>query len=154
MNNEIVAKAIIAIAFGITGAIFITPIFIFLRKIIYGPTINKRLFEQAKEKGNVVVAKLIKHYDQYNHNGAYKNVSGKEIGIYEYEVNDRKYKYRFITINGLHKEITLYYIKNPRKASVPKEMFITQSSPWIVSFLLIGFICWLIAFLCLINMNI
>ncbi|MBE6139629.1 MAG: hypothetical protein E7174_03945 [Firmicutes bacterium] len=154
MSSEIIAKAITSIAFGITGAIFITPIFIFLRKIIYGPTINKKLLEKVKEKGNVVVAKLVKHYDQYNHSGAYKNVSGKEIGIYEYEVNGRKYKYRFITINGLQEELTLYYLKNPRKASVAKELFITQRSPWMLSFLIIGFISWFIAFICLINMNI
>lgn len=154
MTTEIIAKAITAIAFGITGAIVITPIFIFLRKLFYGPFINKKLIEKAKEKGNIITARLIKHYDQHNHNKNGMTVTGKEIGVYEYEVNGRKYKYRLLTINGLRQEITLYYLKNPRKAMLSKELYITERSPWIKSFFAIFFVCWLISFICLLNMNI
>lgn len=154
MNTEVLAKAITGIAFGITGAIFITPIFIFLRKLFFGPFINKKLVEKAKLKGNVLTAHLVKHYDQYNDSGQYKRTSGKEIGVYEYECNGNKYKYRYISINKLPEEITLYYLKNPRKASVSKELYITQRSPWLKSFLVIFLICWVISFICLLNINI
>lgn len=155
MSTELIAKAITAIAFGIVGAIFITPIFIFLRKLFYGPFINKKLVEKAKSKGNIVTARFVKHYDayDYNRNGKYQ-VNGKEIGVYEYEVNGRKYKFRSISINGLPREITLYYLNNPRKASFAKELYVTERSPWFKSFMAICFICWLVAFICLINMNI
>lgn len=154
MNTEILTKVITAIAFGITGAIFITPIFIFLRKLFYAPFINKKLIEKAKVKGNVIVARLVNHYDKYDHSGKYQRMTGKEIGIYEYEVNGRKYKYKFISINTLPKEITLYYLNNPKKATIQKELFITQRSPWISSFLIICLICWIISFICLLNMNV
>ncbi|MBQ2946319.1 MAG: hypothetical protein IJE04_00515 [Bacilli bacterium] len=154
MSTELIAKAITAIAFGIVGAIVITPIFIFLRKLFYGPFINKKLVEKAKAKGNIVTARLIKHYDQYDHSGQFSRTTGKEIGVYEYEVNGRKYKFRSISINRLPREITLYYLNNPRKASFAKEIYVTERSPWFKSFMAICFICWLIAFICLINMNI
>lgn len=153
MTNELIAKAITAIAFGFVGALFITPVFILLRKLFYGPFINKKLIEKAKAKGNIVTAHLIKHYDQYDHSGQFNRTTGKEIGVYEYECNGRKYKYRAISINRLPEEITLYYLNKPRKATASKELYITQRSPWFRSALVIGFICWLIGFICLINMN-
>ncbi|MBQ9072389.1 MAG: hypothetical protein IJY25_04460 [Bacilli bacterium] len=154
MNTELLAKAITSIVFGIVGTIFITPIFIFLRKIFYGPFINKKLVERAKVKGNVITARLIKHYDDYDYNRSGKYMTnGKEIGVYEYEHNGRKYKYRLISINRLPQEITLYYLNKPKKATVSNDIYITQRSPWFRSFLVIGLICCLISFVCLINID-
>lgn len=155
MNTIVIAKAIASIAYGIVGAIFITPVFIFLRKLFYGPFINKKLVEIAKAKGNVITARLIKHYDdyEYTNNGDYRP-SGNEIGVYQYEYNNRKYKYRLISINRLPQEITLYYLNRPRKATLGGELYITQRSPWLRSFLVIGLICWLIGFIYLLNMSI
>lgn len=148
------AKAITAMGFGITGAIFITPIFIFLRKLFYGPFINKKLVEKAKAKGNIVTASLVNYFSLHDHSGQFKRTTGEEMGIYEYEVNGRKYKYRLMSFNTLPKEITLYYLYRPRKAMLYKELYVTERSPWFRSFMAICFICWLIAFICLINMNI
>lgn len=154
MSTELISKGIIAIAFAITGAIFITPVVIFLRKLFYGPFINKELVEKATAQGNIVTARLIKHYDQYNHSGQFRRTTGKEIGIYEYECGGRKYKYRLISINKLPEEITLYYLNKPSKVAVAKELYVTERSPWFRTFMVICFICWLITFICLINMNI
>lgn len=153
-NTEILTKAITAIAFGITGAIFITPVFIFLRKLFFGPFTNKKLVERAKSKGNVITARLVDHYSLNNHSGNHIKMTGEEMGIYEYEINERKYKYRFMSFNALPQELTLYYLNNPKKATVPSELFIRQRSPWIRSFLIIAFIFWLIGFVCLLNINI
>ena len=154
MTTELIAKSIIAIAFGITGAIFITPAFIFLRKLFYGPFINKKLIEKAKAKGNVVTGYLVDHYSLHEHSNNHMRMTGEEMGIYKYAVNGRNYKFRLMSFNTLPKEITLYYLYRPRKAMLYKELYVTERSPWIKSFFVICFVCWLISFICLLNMNI
>lgn len=49
MNPEVIANLILAFCFGFTIAIFITPIFVYLKKIMYHPTQKKKLLEEAKK---------------------------------------------------------------------------------------------------------
>ncbi len=63
MNPEVIANLILAFCFGFTIAIFITPIFVYLKKVMYHPTQKKKLLEEAIKKDHVVKAKLIKEQD-------------------------------------------------------------------------------------------
>ncbi len=134
MDTQLIVKAITAISFGIVGGILLTPIFVILRKTIYGPFINKKIVDKAIKDGHVVKAYLKKTYDYYRDDGT---VDGRKYAEYYYECNGHKYKFTAISSNKIHDEITLYYIKNPRKASASHELFLTQRSPWIKLFLLI-----------------
>ena len=41
MNPEVIANLILAFCFGLTIAFFITPIFVYLKKVMYHPTQKK-----------------------------------------------------------------------------------------------------------------
>ena len=60
MNPEVIANIILSLCFGLTIAFFITPIFVYLKKVMYHPTQKKKLLEEAIKKDHVVKAKLIK----------------------------------------------------------------------------------------------
>lgn len=156
MNSEVIAKVLISIPFGIVISLFITPIFIFMRKIFYGPLTNKKLLEKAIKDGHVVQAKLIKRYDVKQDsekmrmgNGMGMVPTGEQEGVYEYEYNGKTYRYHAISAHigqELSKNATLYFIKNPRKAATKKELFLTAKSPWIVSYLILSVCISIIAF--------
>lgn len=148
MDKQLLVKGITAIAFGIAGSIVFTPIFIFLRKMFYGPTQKKKLLDKAIEKGHYVTAKLKREYDIKNDDFT---DSGKVIGIYEYEYNGKKYKTRGRGINHCPETIELYFINNPKKVGTVDDLYITAHSPWLKSFMVIGIICWILGFVLLIK---
>lgn len=140
MSSEIIARVIVAMCFGIALSLFITPIFVFIRKIMYGPFSNKKLLKKAIDEGHIVQAKLVESYSSLNNN--------KEHLIYEYEWKGKTYKYRCISksYTGNPSSFELYFIKNPRKAGNCDELYITAKSPWIASYLIITVIISIIAF--------
>ena len=116
---EILAYVLIGIGLGPILSLGITPVFCLLRTIFYVPFIRERLLEEAQKKGHVVVAMLQKSRILRNHpavRGALPNLT--KMGIYTYQVNGRKYTYRFVSTDGLDNTLTLYYIKKARKATV------------------------------------
>lgn len=147
MSSEVIVKAIFSIPFGIAISLFITPIFIFIRKIFYGPSSNKKLLKKAIDKGHIVQAKLIKNHDIIRNVGDYGTIAtGKEIGLYEYEYHGKTYKYHTTSTAGLSDNIELYFINNPRKAMNCDELYLTAKSPWIKSYLIIAACISFIAF--------
>ena len=63
MNTETITNLILAFCFAVPIAIVITPIFIYLKKVMYHPFLKKKLLDTAIKKGHIVKAKLIKeHY--------------------------------------------------------------------------------------------
>ncbi len=58
--------------------------------------------------------------DGVNKNG-FKD-SSRQIGLYTYEYNNKKYKTRLGSVMELPKEITLYFNKNPKRAVVKSEV--------------------------------
>ncbi len=140
MSSEMIARVIVAMCFGIALSLFITPVYIFIRKIMYGPFTNKKLLKKAIDAGHIVQAKLVKSYGSLN--------KGTEQLIYEYEWEGKTYKYRCIShsYTGNPESFELYFINNPRKAANCDELYVTARSPWIVSYLIITVIISIIAF--------
>ena len=62
-----------------------------------------------------------------------------EVGKYSYEVNGKSYRYRLMSTTGIPETITLYYIKNPRKATLPLELGIFEF-PWLKYYLEIALV--------------
>ena len=117
-----------------------------LRKIFFVPLIRERLREKAKIKGRVVQATLQKHHTLNNHNTGFGPVpTMKEMGTYSYVVNEKKYSYQHITARGLHENLTLYYIKNPKKATVGGDLG-NWETPWFKFYLVISLVVAVITF--------
>ena len=137
MSIEIITNLILALSFGIEIAIFITPIFVYLKKIMYHPTQKKKLLEEAIKKGHVVKAKLIKEQDlrEYDTQFGYR-YTGQVMATYEYSYNGKIYRRKFISFNKFGDEANLYFISNPRKAEFGGNLWVTAKNHWIRSYLL------------------
>lgn len=144
--GKLIACIIFGLAIGLVVALFITPIFCFLRLIFYVPFARKKLLEKAKENGHVIEAHLTKKHSLMPGDDNSTVTTPQEMGTYIYYVNGKKYKYRFMTDAnpGLDKTITLFYIKNPRKAEVGGNLG-NKEVPWIKSYLMISLIVTVLA---------
>ena len=151
MNPEGIANLILAFCFGFTIAIFITPIFVYLKKIMYHPTQKKKLLEEAIKKGHVVKAKLIKEHDtrEYNNQSGY-HYTGEKMATYEYSYNGKTYRRKFISFNKFGDEVELYFISNPRKAEFGGNLWTTAKNHWIRSFFLMTLLCSIISWFILV----
>ncbi len=151
MNQEVIANLILAFCFGFTISIFITPIFVYLKKIMYHPTQKKKLFEEAIKKGHVVKAKLIKEHDikEYNTQFGYRD-TGKKMATYEYSYNGKTYRRKFISFNKFGDEVDLYFISNPKKAELGGNLWTTAKNHWIKSFFLMTLLCSIISWFILV----
>ena len=150
MNSEIISKIIIGSAFGIGIAIFLTPIYVYLKKIFYNPTQNKKLLDKAIKQGHIVNAKLIKTNDILKDNGFGFVATGEEIATYEYSYNGKTYKRKFMGFNKFGSEVELYFISNPRKVEFGDNLWTTIKNHWIISYLFIVLIIWIISSIILI----
>lgn len=147
---EIEVKIVIMIGLSIIlspiFSIFATPIFCLLRKVYYVPIINQKLLKKAIQEGHIVEAKLIKEHDiTTTPTGFDKGMvdSGKVMGTYIYEYKGKKYKTRRISRNGLSEEITLYFIKKPRKATSASEIGYSESN-WFLYYIIISLILFIV----------
>lgn len=61
--TETIINFILAFCFAFPFALFATPIFIYLKKVMYHPTQQKKIFNKAIKDGHVLQAKLIKEHD-------------------------------------------------------------------------------------------
>lgn len=121
---------------GPVASLAITPLFCLLRMLFYVPFIRKSLQEEAERKGNVVEAHLLKSHDIRDGNGM---PTMEEMGTYSYEVNGKSYRYRLMSTTGIPETITLYYIKNPRKATLAHDLG-TWEFPWLKYYLVIALV--------------
>ena len=136
MEGKIIFYVLVGIVLGPVASLAITPVFWLLRAWFYVPGIRKSLQEEAERKGNVVEAHLLESHDCRDSNGM---PTMDEAGTYSYEVNGKSYRYRLVSTTGIPKTITLYYIKNPRKATLPLELGIFES-PWLKYYLVIALV--------------
>ena len=142
MDIEIITNLILAISYGIAIAIFITPIFVYLKKVMYYPTQNKKWLDKAIKDGNIVTAKKIKEHDCYNDAGLH---NGSTMATYQYTYNGKTYKARFISYNNQPDEINLYFISNPRKAEFGGSLWVSAKNNWIKSYLFMVLFCSIIS---------
>lgn len=149
MNSEIITNLILALSFGIAIALFITPIFVYLKKIMYHQTQNKKWLDKAIKDGHIVTAKKIKEHDLYRDtNNDLRVPDGSTMATYQYTYNGKTYTKKFVSYNNQPDEINLYFIKNPRKAELGSGLWISAKNHWIRSYLFmvlfISIISWLI----------
>lgn len=138
METKVIACVLIGFFLGPVASLAITPLFSILRKVFFVPIIRKSLREKAERKGHVIAASLQKSHNIRNHDKDFGGLpTMKEMGIYSYQVNGKSYSYRFITSNRLPEELTLYYIKKPRKATVANDLG-NWETPWIKNYLIIA----------------
>lgn len=137
MNTETITNLILAFCFAVPIAIVITPIFIYLKKVMYHPFLKKKLLDTAIKKGHIVKAKLIKeHYiNDYTQSGVVYPTDEK-MATYEYNYNGKTYRRRFVSFNKFADEVNLYFISNPAKAEFGGDIWTTAKNHWIRSFFL------------------
>lgn len=134
MNSEIIAKLIIAFAIGMAISPFLTPIYVYLKKVMYHPFLNKKLLDKAIKEEHIVTAKKIKENGINNYTESGVLPTNEKIATYEYTYNNKKYKSRFISVNYMADEIKLYFISNPRKATYGGNLWTTAKNHWIRSY--------------------
>lgn len=140
MEVKIIAYILVGIFLGPTVSVAVTPIFCLLRKIFFVPFIRKNLREKAIRKGHVIEASLQKTHNVVKHDTNFGTVGTiKDVGVYCYQCNGKKYKYQLITTTKLPSTITLYYIKNPRRATVARDLG-NWETPWIRFYLIISLV--------------
>ena len=140
MEVKIIFYVLMGIFLGPVASLVITPVFWLLRTLFYVPFICKSLQEEAERKGNVVEAHLLKSHDirTYDADGIGMPTM-EEMGTYSYEVNGKSYRYRLMSTTGIPETITLYYIKNPRKATLAHDLG-TWEFPWLKYYLVIALV--------------
>lgn len=136
MEVKIIFYVLLGIFLGPVASLVITPVFCLLRILFYVPFIRKSLQEEAERKGNVVEAHLLKSHGIRDGNGM---PTMEEMGTYSYEVNGKSYRYRLMSTTGIPETITLYYIKNPRKATLAHDLG-TWEFPWLKYYLVIALV--------------
>lgn len=140
MEVKIIAYMLVGIFLGLIASIVVTPIFCLLRTIFFVPFIREKLRKEAIRKGHVIEASLQKSYNAVKHDTEFGNVGTiEDIGVYHYEYNGKTYKYQATTSKGLSSKITLYYIKNPRKATVSMDLG-NWEIPWLRFYLIIALV--------------
>ena len=138
MEAKIIAYVLIGVFLGPVASLAITPVFCLLRKLFFVPFIRKSLREKAERKGHVVEAHLLKSHNIRNHNtDGVPLPTMEDMGIYSYEVNGKTYRYRLLSTTGIPQTITLYYIKQPRKATLANDLG-NWESPWLKFYLIIS----------------
>lgn len=149
MNTEIIANIILAFCFGFVIAIFITPVFVYLKKVMYYPFLNKKLLEEVQKKENIVIAKKIKEHDIYDHSNNNLGAglpNGEKMASYEYNYNGKTYRRRFLNFNYMADEVQLYFISDPGKATFGGKLWATKENHWIKSYFLMVLLCSIISF--------
>ena len=136
MEVKIIFYVLMGIFLGPVASLVITPVFCLLRILFYVPFICKSLQEEAERKGNVVEAHLLKSHGIRDGNGM---PTMEEMGTYSYGVNGKSYRYRLMSTTGIPETITLYYIKNPRKATLAHDLG-TWEFPWLKYYLVIALV--------------
>lgn len=150
MESEIIAKIIVGFCFGIVIAMFATPLFVLLKKIVYHPTQKKKLLDEAIKKGHVVKAKLIKEHDINRHTEMGVHPTGQKMATYEYNYNGKTYRRKFMSFNKFGDEVDLYFISNPRKAEFGGNLWTTAKNHWIRSYFIMTLILGIISAIILI----
>lgn len=125
----LIFSLVIGLAAGSMLSIIIAPIFSVVRLCRYIPLINERICEKAQRDGHMIHATLIKRKGYYKRN---YHTTSNEIEhsteeyrteyTYEYDCNGKKRRYKVDSKDEFPETITLYYIKNPKKACIPGQL--------------------------------
>ncbi len=136
MSAEMKTMILLGIVLGPFFSLMITPVFCFLRKLVYVPFAKKRYKEEAIRAGRVAVGTLVKHIP---------GLGGPDKLIYQYEYKGKQYRYDCFTSGYVNENINLYFMKNPRKATVASSLGLHESN-WMKYYLVLSVICGIAVF--------
>ena len=137
MNAEATLVFLAKILTGPLYALVLTGIISFFRKLVYVPFARKKYIREARSAGRVVTGRLIKTIPRLH---------DADKLVYQYEYMGKTYKYCCYT-HGPHDEtVELFFMKNPRKATVASSLGLHESS-WLGMFLVLSVICSILALL-------
>lgn len=105
---------------------------------------QKKAVEKAISRGNVVTATLKKSVGTRGEVPGVQYTRNAQLGIYEYEHGGRKYRYKFYA-DKLPKTLELYFLKQPRKATV-KGAMVNSNVCWPLVYLVFTLLVYWIAF--------
>ena len=98
---------------------------------------------KVHKEGHVVRATLKKTYgnvdDPYSHSAM--GLTNK--GVYQYEYKGKKYRYRYYLNGNLPSTITLYFMKNPRKATT-SVMDAVDKTNWLSVYLIVAAVLYVV----------
>lgn len=126
-----------------TAGLVTLPFYIASRTMEDNPKRKEAALQKAIERNHIVEATLVriitKDPEDFNKNDFFRY----DTCIYEYEWNGKKYKTRLASDDHFHK-LTMYFVKDPRKAMVPSSM-ILEKPP--INWKKIAIIVFILAFL-------
>lgn len=138
MVSEETVRTLLAISTAIytapIAAIFLTPVTNLLRILMYLPFKQEKLLEEAKRQGHIIEATLEKRRYRFNQRIGNREYDYNE-GTYIYDCEGKQKKYKLCMESDLPQKITLYYVKKPRKATLPGNLGANEA-PWIRLYLL------------------
>ena len=106
-----------AIICSLISALFLTPVYQVVVRLLYAPFVRERKVQEAKEKGHVLTAYGMKQTTilEETKDGSLRS-SGQRYVEYEYEYNGKKYRYMGKTASDYPNKITLYFDDDPKYA--------------------------------------
>ena len=129
--SRMLVSIIVGMPISVLGMLFIA----FLQRSYFFHFFKRRLKDKAIREGKVVEAHLIdSDYEERIRDGKYF-MTGRQVGKYTYTFFNKTYNYLYVGNGELPKILTLYYIHNPRKASLEHELG-TRESNWLVYYIL------------------
>lgn len=137
MDRVTVVAAIVGVGVGIALSVFVTPVFCLLRKMFFVPLMRKRFKELAIKKGRVVTATLQKSFPVISRKDGLP--TGETLGRYSYDYKGKTYSFSCTTHYEPASELTLYFQKNPRKATLESMLGLKESN-WLRYFFVIAIV--------------
>jgi hypothetical protein len=109
------------------------PVYIIVSAVQSSPSKREKEREELKklaiERGHVVTAELVKIQSD-SVQSASSSFRHNSMGIYKYIYNGKKYRFTYQSDNSPG-SITLYFVSNPRKATVARALK-RKRAPWLI----------------------
>lgn len=145
----------VATIMAVPVGMLILPFFLVFRTMFVWPWMRQGLLRKAIEKGNVVTARFVKSTGYMLQGESAAHPAGSVSGKYEYEYQGKKYSKQLTARrdSDLVREVELYFVRNPKRASVANEIGLSEPN-WLVCCLVSAGIAWVaIMILCLVYVN-
>lgn len=129
--NDLLTKIITSLGVGFIAGLPVSWGLKMMYNSFIAPFKRKELLVKARDEGRMVVGHLVDfHFHQSSENaGQYAN---KVYGVYEFEVDGKKYKYKGWFSGMPSEEKLLYYKHNPQKACEEHEFGVLESGSFLI----------------------
>lgn len=142
-ENPTLAERLEYLAKGFFLGLLLFGMFMLVRFLVYLPSVRPKRVEKAKAKGHIIEATFSKDWIGYPDDNRKRKTKVGGIYTYPYKNGTCKYKHR-CGINTPEK-ITLYYMKNAKKAQTENRLGYGEPT-WKTIYLIFGLICTVICY--------